>query len=297
MKKCQTCGNQNADDMRFCLNCGSSLPDAPVIVNFGGQQGGSSNPGTNPYGQSMETQFGKPQQPQFQAQQPQQQNYSMVPPQSGKGGGGKKIFIAVAGVFALFFLIFVAIAGIVGYNMMKSNKAQVATTSPTPSASPSGSTSPSASPSPSKSATPKSTPSETPDKNSGDMSATFGKVWVDYNVKEGGENGMRIHVKFDVHNMQGVDSYMMVYFQEEDGTNLTTSNSTYRSSDGRVATKMLLTPGYKDTTYKDLTVFMPYSELNLSKGKYNLKMDIDVTEKDETLVQHLTFHEFEYEKF
>src|SRR4051812_17193406 len=107
MKKCQTCGNQNADDMRFCLNCGSSLPDAPVVVNFGGgtSQSGQSNPGTNPYGKSMETQFGG--KPAFQ--QPQQ-NYSMVPQQS-KGGGSKKIMIAVGGVVALLLLILVAVGG------------------------------------------------------------------------------------------------------------------------------------------------------------------------------------------
>ena len=296
MKKCQTCGNQNADDMRFCLNCGSSLPDAPVIVNFGGSQGGGSNPGTNPYGQSMETQFGKPQQPQFQP--PPQQNYSMVPPSNkGGGGSGKKIFIAVAGVFALFFLIIVAIAGIVGYNMMKNNK-PVVSNSPTPSASPtaSASTSPSASPSASKSPSPTPRSSETPN-SSVDAKAKFEKVWVDYNVKEGGENGMRIHVKFEVTGMEGVDSYLMVYFQKEDGSDLTTSSSLYGSKDGRVAAKRALKPGYDVTVYKDLDVFIPYSELNLSKGKYNLKMDIDVADDDETLIQHLGFHEFQYEKF
>jgi hypothetical protein len=290
MKKCQTCGNQNADDMRFCLNCGSTLPDAPVIVNFGGSQGGQSTPGTNPYGQSMETQFGG--KPQFQAPQ-QQQNYSMVPP-SGKGGGSKKIFIAVAGVFALFFLILVAGAAIIGYNMMK--KKEVVNVSPTPTASPS--TSPSASPSPSasKSSSPTPRPSESPASNL-DAKAKFDRVWVDYNVKEDGVNGMRIHVKFEVTGMEGVDSYLMVYFQKSDGSDLTTSSSLYGSKDGRVAAKRALKPGYDVTVYKDLDVFMPYSELNLTKGKYNLKMDIDVANDDEELIQHLGFHEFEYEKF
>jgi hypothetical protein len=290
MKKCQTCGNQNADDMRFCLNCGATLPDAPVIVNFGGAQGGQSNPGTNPYGQSMETQFGKPQ---FQA--PPQQNYSMVPPSGkGGGGGGKKIFIAVAGVFALFFLILVAGAAIIGYNMMK--KKEVVVVSPTPTASPSASVSPSASPSATKSSSPTPKPTDTP-KSSVDGKAKFEKVWVDYNVKEGGENGMRIHVKFEVTGMEGVDSYLMVYFQKEDGTNLSTSSSLYGSKDGRVAAKRALKPGYDVTVYKDLDVFIPYSELNLSKGKYNLKMDIDVADDDEVLIQHLGYHEFQYEKF
>jgi hypothetical protein len=279
--------------MRFCLNCGSTLPDAPVIVNFGGaQQGGQSGPGTNPYGQSMETQFGKPQ-PQFQPSP--QQNYSMVPPPN-KGGSGKKIFIAVAGVFALFFLILVAGAAIIGYNMMK--KKEVVTVSPTPTASPSASTSPSASPSPSasKSASPTPRPSETPQSNL-NAKTKFEKVWVDYNVKEDGENGMRIHVRFEVTGMEGVDSYLMVYFEKDDGTQLTTSSSLYGSKDGRVAAKKALKPGYDVTVYKDLDVFMPYSELNLTKGKYNLKMDIDVADDDENLVQHLGYHEFQYEKF
>ena len=285
--------------MRFCLNCGSSLPDAPVIVNFGGSQGGGSNPGTNPYGQSMETQFGGQRQQQFGGQQPQfqqpQQNYSMVPPSNkGGGGGGKKIFIAVAGVFALFFLILVAVAGIVGYNMMK--KKEVVTVSPTPSASPSASVSPSASPSASKSSSPTPKSSETPKSTTNsNVTTKFQKVWVDYNVTEDGENGMRIHVKFQVTNMKDVDSKVMVYFQEEDGTNLTGSG--LYSSDGKVAAKKELKPGFDVTEYKDLEIFMPYNELNLTKGKYNLKMDIDLADDDENLIQHLTFHEFQYEKF
>lgn len=291
MKKCQTCGNQNADDMRFCLNCGASLPDAPVIVNFGGgaSQGGQSNPGTNPYGKSMETQINKP-----VFQPPPQQNYSMVPPaSSSRGGGSKKIMIAIGGVVALFVLLAVAGAAIVGYNMMK--KKEVVTISPTPSASPSTSPSSSPSPSPSKSSSP--TPAPTSSKtSSADAKAKFDKVWVDYNVTEDGERGMRIHVKFEVSNMEGVDSYLMVYFEESDGTKLTTSSSLY-GKDGNVVAKRALKPGFDVTVYKDLDIFMPYSALNLSKGKYNLKMDVDLADDDQNLIQHLGYHEFEYEKF
>jgi len=289
MKICQTCNHQNADDMRFCLNCGSTLPDAPVIVNFGaGAQGGQSNPGTNPYGKSMETQFGG--KPGFQ--QPQQ-NFSMVPP-SNKGGGSKKIMIAVGGVVALFLLILAAGAAIIGYNMMK--KKEVVTVSPTPSTSPS--TSPSASPSPSssKSASPTPKSSDTPVKSSVTGKAKFDKIWVDYNVTEEGEKGMKIHVKFEVTGMEGVDSYLMVYFQKDDGTELKTGSSVYGSKDGRVVAKKALKPGYDVTVYKDLEVFMPYNELNLDSGKYNLKMDADLTDDDEVLIQHLGYHDFQYEK-
>jgi len=292
MKKCQTCGNQNADDMRFCLNCGSTLPDAPVIVNFGGSQGGQSNPGTNPYGKSMETQFGKP-----AIQQPQQ-NYSMVPPQQNKGGGGKKILIAVGGVVALFLLIFIAGAAIIGYNIMKNNgKGPVVSNSPTPTVSPSASPSASPSPSASKSASPTPKPTDSPSTTvPSNVKVKFNKTWVDYNVTEDGEKGMRIHVKFDVTNMQGVDSYVLVYFQKDDGTSLTTGSSVYGSNDGRVVAKKALKPGFATTVYNDLDVFMPYNELNLSSGKYDLKMDIDLADDDENLIQHMDYHEFQYEK-
>jgi hypothetical protein len=276
--------------MRFCLNCGTSLPDAPVIVNFGGQQGGQSNPGTNPYGQSMETQFGKPQ---FQ-QPPPQQSYSMATP-AKRGGGGKKLMIAIGGVVALFLLIFVAGAAIIGYNMMK--KKEVVVTTPTPAASPSSSPSASPSPSASKSSSPTPKPSATPNSSYSNVKTKFKKVWVDYNVTEDGERGMKIHVKFEVTGLQGVDSYMMVYFQKNDGTELTTGSSVYGNKDGKVVAKRLLKPGFETTVYEDLDVFMPYSELNLTKGKYNLKMDIDVADDDENLIQHLGYHEFEYEKF
>lgn len=290
MKKCQTCGNQNADDMRFCLNCGASLPDAPVIVNFGGSQGGQSNPGTNPYGKSQETQFNK--QPVFQQPPQQQQNYSMA--SQSRGGGSKKMMIAIGGVVALFLLILVAGAAIVGYNMMK--KKEVVTTSPTPSSSSSPSATTPASPSPSKSPSSSPTPKPSSSQSTSDVKASFDKVWVDYNVTEEGERGMRIHVKFNVSNMKDTNGYVMVYFEETDGTKLTTSSSLY-GKDGNVVAKKLITPGFDETVYKDLDIFMPYSALNLTKGKYNLKMDVDLADNDQNLIEHMGYHEFQYEKF
>jgi zinc-ribbon domain len=293
MKKCQICGNQNSDDMRFCLNCGKPLPDAPMVFNIqdSGSQGGQSSPGTNPYGKSMETQFGaRPNQP--------PQNYSMVPPAKQGGGSNKKIFIAIGGIVALFLLIFVAVAGIVGYNLMK-KKDVVVTTSPTPTVSPSGSSSASPSPSPSssKSASPTPKPSESPKSSNFDnVKVKFNKVWVDYNKTEDGELGMWVHLKFDVTNMKDVDSYAIVYFQKSDGTSLDNGSGDYQSKDGRVAALKLLKPGFDTTVYQDLDIFMPYSQLNLSSGKYKLKMDIDLTDNDQNLIEHLTYKEFEYEK-
>ncbi|MBS1796590.1 MAG: hypothetical protein JSS81_22345 [Acidobacteria bacterium] len=284
--------------MRFCLNCGNPLPDAPIVFNLqdSGSQGGQSNPGTNPYGQSMETQFGRPA---FQQQQQQQQtppqNFSMVPP-AKKSGGGKKIMVAVGGVVALFFLVLVGGAAIVGYNIWKNKP--VVTNSPTPSPGPSSS--PSASPSASKSASPTPKPETTkptPSSSYDNVKVNFKKVWVDYDQTNAGELGMWIHLKFDVTNLKGVDSYAAVYFQKSDDSYLEDGTGENRANDGRVVAQIKLKPGYDTTAYEDLEIFMPYSGLNLTKGKYNLKMDIDLVDNDESLIKHMTYNEFKYEKY
>lgn len=137
----------------------------------------------------------------------------------------------------------------------------------------------------------------TNDKRKNDQaSAKFEKIWVDYNVTENGRYGMRIHVKFSVYNMKDVDSYLAVYFEKADGTKLRTANKKFSSNDGTVAVYRALKPGYADTVYKDLEVFMPYDELKLGRGKYDLKMDADVIYENGDLVEHLGYHDFIYEK-
>jgi hypothetical protein len=141
----------------------------------------------------------------------------------------------------------------------------------------------------------KITPSN--DKRKSDKASTeFEKMWVDYNVTENGRFGMRIHVKFSVFNMKGVDSQLAIYFEKSDGTKLKSTSKSFSSKDGQVAVYRALKPGYDDTVYKDLELFMPYDELKLERGKYDLKMDVDVIYENGDLVEHLNYHDFQYEK-
>jgi hypothetical protein len=122
------------------------------------------------------------------------------------------------------------------------------------------------------------------------------RVWVDYDVTENGQFGMRIHVKFTAANMKGIDSYLAIYFEKESGERLTSSDSRFQSKAGDVAAYRSLKPGYDQTEYNDLTVFMPYSELHLGVGNHNLKMDIDLIQENGTFIDHLYFHVFSYWK-
>lgn len=125
-------------------------------------------------------------------------------------------------------------------------------------------------------------------------SASFQKIWVDYDVKEESRNGMRIHTAFKVYGLKDVASYLQIRFQQRDGTALMDKNKSFDHEDGSVAAFGTLKPGYEPTVYEDFDIFMPYEELDLTAGKYALKMDVDVIYENGDLVQHLTFYDFDY---
>ena len=125
-------------------------------------------------------------------------------------------------------------------------------------------------------------------------SAKFERIWVDYDVTEGGLKGMRIHTKFTVYGMKNVASYMAIYFETGDGKRLKDNDKSFYSTSGEVAVYRELKIDYDPGVYADLTVFMPYSQLDLEPGEYDLKMDVDLIYKAGGLIQHLTFESFEY---
>jgi len=131
-----------------------------------------------------------------------------------------------------------------------------------------------------------------------DPRASFEKIWVDYDVVEEGSKGMRIHVKFTAYEMLGMDAYMAIYFEynNEAATTLKDKNSRYNSTDGDVAVYKSIKPQYNPAVYDDLQLFMPYSELDLDPGKYNLTMDVKLIYKQGGAISKLTKYNFEYTK-
>lgn len=127
-------------------------------------------------------------------------------------------------------------------------------------------------------------------------SAKFDRIWVDYDITEGGKRGMRIHVKFTTYNMLNLPSYLAIYFSKTSGTRLLTNNTAFRSTEGQLAIYKALDVGYDPGVFSDLKLFLPYSELNLPSGKHDLSMSVDLIYKEGGLIQHLTDYEFEYTK-
>jgi hypothetical protein len=95
---------------------------------------------------------------------------------------------------------------------------------------------------------------------------------IEYNVTEDGQLGMRIKQNFLIYNAQNSKCIMAVYFYNaDDGKALVDNNGIKASADHKVAAYTTFTPNYQSTQFTDLSVFMPYDELELSSGNFRLK--------------------------
>ena len=103
-------------------------------------------------------------------------------------------------------------------------------------------------------------------------SAHIARVWADHNVWQNSRKGMRIHVQFTVNNFKGKSGIVAGFFYFRSGKVLKDFNRRYYTQDGTVVVSGNFRPGYRNTIYSDYTLFMPYRELHLKRGKrHNLK--------------------------
>jgi hypothetical protein len=133
---------------------------------------------------------------------------------------------------------------------------------------------------------------ETPTK--GDVSATVKKIWVDYDVTEGGRKGMRVHVNFEVNGLKGVDSKITARIRKENDDYLTSRSASFSNGEGQFETSFDMKPGYPTAVFEDAAMFVPYNEINIRKGVWTLKLDVDLNYENGDLIQHLDYHEFEF---
>lgn len=104
-------------------------------------------------------------------------------------------------------------------------------------------------------------------------SAKVESIWVDQNVTQKGVRGILVHAKFNVYNLKGVNSQLYIRFQNQANTYLRSSNKKYANKRGELALyKTKLKPIYTATVFNDTKVFLPYREINLSRGTHNLRI-------------------------
>ncbi len=107
-----------------------------------------------------------------------------------------------------------------------------------------------------------------------EKSIVIKSVETQHNVVQNGQKGMNIIVNYSVEGMKGKTGDLNAYFYFEDGTPLKDDNKSsvpyYGTHDGSVVVGKQFTPRYDDVAMSS-TLFMPYDELHLRKGKFSLK--------------------------
>jgi len=97
-------------------------------------------------------------------------------------------------------------------------------------------------------------------------------VWVDHNLyNEYQQAGMLIHVQFAAQNLQNVNCNAGAYYFTADGQPLMDYyNDLYRSPDGQVSVGSNFVPAYPAAEFSDFQLFLPYDELHLQSGQWQL---------------------------
>lgn len=130
-----------------------------------------------------------------------------------------------------------------------------------------------------------------------DASATIHSVWIEHNVihtftssqtfwngftwvsmpQNVNYKGMKIHVDFDVDNAVRQKTWVCVFFYDEDGNNLRARNSHFRAPDGTLTIQYPVYPKYESTSFSDVWLFMPYSEIPAMSGTTtSLKLMVNI---------------------
>ena len=99
-------------------------------------------------------------------------------------------------------------------------------------------------------------------------SATIDRIWLEHNVSQDGQTGLRIHLDFTVWDMQGQQGEAVAYFESPKGVGVKDLDRRYYTTDGNVSTSERFTPSYPGTEYSDFTLFIPNEQLHLLPGSH-----------------------------
>ncbi len=121
------------------------------------------------------------------------------------------------------------------------------------------------------------------------------KMWIDYNVTQGGQTGMLVHTKITVFNLLNENVVLALFIEKADGSNVYAKrNSTNRAKDGNLTFFKDLKPQYEPALFNDLQVFVPYSEIVLEPGMHNLKIHADIVKPGTDMNLHIDYYPFTF---
>lgn len=118
-----------------------------------------------------------------------------------------------------------------------------------------------------------------------EQSAQINEVWVEHNIFQNNQKGLKIHIKFQIFNMLSLVGEIAAYFYTKPSfwrkaKPLKDENNSYRSQNGQVSVGSTFIPAYQNCVYHDYELFIPNFELHQPKGKHNLTFSIEIFSYD-----------------
>ncbi len=105
-----------------------------------------------------------------------------------------------------------------------------------------------------------------------DAYGEIGKVKIVHNVVDGGRPGMQVQTDLLIRRREGVQCKYTVLLLDNSGSPLKDVNRQYSTETGDVCATCSFTPDSDEDRVKGLTVFIPYEELDLPDGEYDLRL-------------------------
>ncbi len=99
--------------------------------------------------------------------------------------------------------------------------------------------------------------------------AEIQSVKADFDVEKN-QKGILIHLVFGIDGYTKSECRAVAYFYDSNGDPLKDFDDRFSTEDGRVSTGTDFSPGYDETQYEDLQLFIPYSQFHLPAGHYEL---------------------------
>jgi hypothetical protein len=111
--------------------------------------------------------------------------------------------------------------------------------------------------------------------------AAFKTARVERDVTVSGRRGIRVHGKFTINNFVGRKGRFSAFFRFKGQSGWikalpTPGSSIYKRPNGSATIQQAFTPKYKNTTFPNFKLFIPYDELNLARGWHNLVAVLEI---------------------
>ncbi len=104
-------------------------------------------------------------------------------------------------------------------------------------------------------------------------------IWLEHNVKVGGFDGLRVHMKFQADNMRAQTCRIAAYFHYDNNSESVAcgiDDPAYSTPTGNLTIQKDFIPIYPATIFSDFTMFIPYEAFPFSDDYIDYHVNIEV---------------------